>query len=678
MNEACCADGGEEKKQGRSVILAGVLLWAVVFAIYFPAVNCEFVKYDDDKYVTDNRHVLEGLSWEGVRWAFTTGHASNWHPVTWLSHMLDCTLFGTRAWGHHLVNVLLHTANTVLLFLVLRRMTGSTWASWFVAAVFGLHPLHVESVAWVAERKDVLSTLFWILTMWAYAAYCERPRIWRYLSTVGLFALGLMAKPMLVTLPFVLLLLDYWPLYRLSAANPKSEARPGFANRLRRGENPKQIQITEIQNTKQVTGSKQKTAIGLLLEKIPFFILSAVSSVVTVMVQRAGGAVPTVEALGLRARAANAIVSYVGYITKMFWPTKLAALYPHPVSAIPAIAVASCGLALVVLTVVFLWLGRRHGYFAVGWLWYVGTLVPVIGLVQAGMQSMADRYTYVPMTGLVIIIAWWVRELVESRRRFRFAAAIAAGAVLVACAVCTRQQIRYWRDSASLFEHTLSVTSDNWLIHNNYANILKEKGRYEEAIEHFKEAIRIKPSSAEVYNNLAGALGKAGRAEEEIECYRKALALKGDFVVGHYNLAAALSRQGKRDEAVAEYRKALELQPDYADALSNLGFELAEKGEYEEALGYYKKAIEIEPGNIIAHGRMALALARLDRIDEAIRECRIVLRARPDDEEMYFNVGVLLERQGKNAEAIEAYRQAMKFNPADGRASERLKVLEGK
>jgi tetratricopeptide (TPR) repeat protein len=384
------------------------------------------------------------------------------------------------------------------------------------------------------------------------------------------------------------------------------------------------------------------------------------------------------EELGLRARAANAVVSYVGYIAKMFWPTRLAVLYPHPVAAIPVIAVASCGLALVVLTVVFLWLGRKRGYLAVGWLWYVGTLVPVIGLVQAGVQSMADRYTYVPMTGLVIIIAWWVREIVERHRGLRVAAATAAVAVLIACAICTRQQLRYWRNSESLFEHTLAITSNNWLIHNNYANVLKEEERYEEAIVHFQEALRIRPNSAEIYSNLGGALGRAGRAEEEIECYRKALKLKGDFAVGHYNLAAALSRQGKRDEAIAEYRKAIELQPDYADALSNLGFELAEKGEYEQALEYYKKAIEIEPGHIIAHGRMALVLAGLDRIDEAIQECRIVLRARPDDAEMHFNVGVLLERQGKTAEAAESYRQAMKLNPADGRASERLKALRAK
>ncbi len=644
MKEACCADGGEGKRQGRGAVLAAaVLLGAVVFAVYFPAVNCEFVKYDDDKYVTDNRLVLEGIGWEGVRWAFTTGHASNWHPVTWLSHILDCTLFGTRAWGHHLVNILLHTANTLLLFIVLRRMTGTTCASGFVAAVFGLHPLHAESVAWVAERKDVLSMLFWILTMGAYAAYCERPGVWRYLLTFGLFALGLMTKPMLVTLPFVLLLLDYWPLGR----NAK------FKNQI----------------------SKLRSYAGFILEKIPFFILSAASSVVTVMVQRAGGAVPTMEELGLRARAANALVSYVGYIAKMFWPTRLAVLYPHPLAAIPAIAVVSCGLVLIVITAVFLWLGRKRGYLAVGWLWYVGTLVPVIGLVQAGVQSMADRYTYVPMTGLVIIIAWGIGEFVESKRGFGFSAAIAACAVLVACGICTRQQLRYWRNSESLFERTLAITRDNWLIHNNYANVLKEEERYEEAIGHFKEALRIRPKSAEVYSNLGGALGRAGRAEEEIECYRKALELKGDFAVGHYNLAAALSRQGKRDEAIAEYRKALELQPDYTDALSNLGFELAEKGEYEQALEYYKKAIEIEPGHIIAHGRMALALARLARVDEAIRECRIVLRARPDDAEMHFNVGSLLEWQGKTTEAIEAYRQAMKFNPADSRASERLKVL---
>lgn len=631
--------GVKEDRDGRGAVLAVlVLLGVAVFSGYLPVINYEFVKYDDDRYVTENRYVLGGVGWEGVRWAFTTGQASNWHPVTWISHMVDCSLFGTRAGAHHLVNVILHTANTLLLFYVLKRMTKAVWASAFVAAIFGLHPLHIESVAWVAERKDVLSTFFWLMTMWAYSRYAERPKAAGYFLTLLLFAVGLMAKPMLVTLPFVLLLLDYWPLERF-----------------------KRVHIGR-----------------LVVEKIPFFVLSAVSSVVTMIVQRVGGAVPTVEALGVRARVANAVVSYVGYILKMFWPSNLAVLYPHPVGAIPAVAVLLCGLVLAVLTGCFLWLARRRRYFAVGWLWYVGTLVPVIGLVQVGMQAMADRYTYVPMTGLVIIVAWWVRDLTARWGGLRVVASVAAGMVLAASAVCTRLQLSHWRDSASLFEHTLSVTRDNWLIHNNYANVLKEEGKVAEAIEHFNEALRIRPNSAEVYNNLGGALGKAGRTEEEVGCYRKAIELKGDFTVAHYNLAAALVKQGKKDEAIFEYREALRFEPDYVEALSNLGFELTGQGKFSEAIDYYQKALELKPDDVITHGRLGLAYAAAGKIDEAIKECRFVLQNLPNDAEMHFNLGVLLEKQGKIDEAIQSYQQALQINPDYTEAAEHLNAALAK
>jgi tetratricopeptide (TPR) repeat protein len=635
-------------------LLICVFLISVTFAVYWPAVNHEFVKYDDDKYVTDNLEVKSGLSRQGIRWAFTSGYASNWHPVTWLSHMADCEFFGLRAGAHHLTSVLFHIANTLLLFVVLKRMTGALWGSCFVAAVFGLHPLHVESVAWVAERKDVLSTFFWMLTMWAYVRYAEHPKVSRYLLTLALFVLGIMAKPMLVTLPFVLLLLDYWPLERIQ-----------FGRCVGNG---------DLQNNNEQDVLRQKPILQLVLEKVPFFVISIVSSVVTVFVQRIGGAVPTMEALGVKVRVGNAVVSYIGYIEKMFWPSRLAVLYPHPAGSLSMTRVAVCGLLLVLMSICFIYFDHRRRYLAVGWLWYIGTLVPVIGLVQVGVQAMADRYTYIPLTGLFIIIAWGASELVRGRRYRRVVSALSAVAVLSAAICLTSLQLRRWQNSITLFEHTIDVTSNNWLIHNNYGNILKEMGRVDEAVEHFYESLRIRPNSAEVHNNLGNALGKLGKIDEEIEHYEKALKLKPKFPAAHYNLATALAKQGKMDEAIAEYREALRFGPRDVDALRNLGFALAEQGNFNEAIKHYRKALEIEPKNIIAHGRLGLALAGVGKIDEAIRQCRIVLSARPEDAEMHFNVGVLLERQGKIGEAIKEYQQALAINPDYTQASERLKA----
>ena len=648
-------------------LLICVLLISVTFAVYWPVVNHEFVKYDDDKYVTDNRQVKSGLSWQGVRWAFTTGHASNWHPVTWLSHMADCELFGLQAGTHHLTNLLLHIANTLLLFVVLKRMTGAMWASAFVAAVFGLHPLHVESVAWLAERKDVLSTFFLLLTMWAYAYYAERPKVSRYLLALVLFVLGIMAKPMLVTLPFVLLLLDYWPLERIQLG--------------------RQTDKGELQNANEQNTVEQKPIMHLLFEKGPFFVISAVSCVVTVFVQRIGGAVPTMEALGLKVRVGNAIVSYIGYIEKMLWPSGLAVLYPHPAGSLSMTKVMVCGLLLVLMSICFIYFGLRplprlasgdagasRRYLAVGWLWYIGTLVPVIGLVQVGVQAMADRYTYIPLTGLFIIIAWGAGELVAGWRYRRIVSALSAIVLLSGAIGCTRLQLRHWQNSITLFERTLDVTSKNWLIHNNYANILKQMGQVDKAIEHFHKSLRIRPKSAEIHNNLGSALDKLGRIDEAIEHYKKALKLKPKFSEAHYNLATALAKQGKSDEAIAEYREALRFKPRDVDTLNNLGFALAEQGNFNEAIEHYKSAIEVEPQNIIAHGRLGLALAAVGRLDEAMEEFRIVLRERPEDAEMHFNVGVLLDRQGKVSEAIKEYQQALEVNPDYTQASERLKA----
>lgn len=628
-----------------SYLLICVLLTLSVIAVYWPVFGYDFVKYDDDTYVTNNRYVRTGLSRRNIHWAFTSGYASNWHPLTWLSHMLDCQLFGTKAGAHHLVNILFHIANTLLLFGVLKRMTAALWPSAFVAAIFALHPLHVESVAWVAERKDVLSTFFWLLTIWAYIRYCEHPKTTGYLLTLIFLIIGLMAKPMLVTLPFVLLLLDYWPLERMA-----------FGNK---------------------TGNS-KSILQLLIEKAPFFGFSVIASIVTFVVQRGGGAMHTMEAFGLKSRVGNAIVSYVIYIAKMIWPSRLAVLYPHPGDNLPMAAVTACGLLLLGISFCLIYLARRHKYLTVGWLWYIGTLIPVIGLVQVGVQARADRYTYIPLIGLFIIVAWGACELVARCPYRKILLSVLAIVVLSAAAVSASMQVRYWKNSFTLFEHTLAVTSNNFPIHSNYANVLSDLGRFDQAIEHFNKSLQLRPNNAQVHNNFGNTLRKLGRIDEAIEHYNKAVELKPGFSQAYYNLAIALTKQGKTDEAIEQYHKAVRSDPEDIDALSNLGFLLAEKSKFDEAIKYYKKAIELQPNYTIAHGRLGLALAQLGKLDEAIKEFRIVLKARPDDVEMYCNLGILLERQGKTAEAIAEYRRALQINPDYKMAREQLEAALSK
>ena len=635
----------EAEHQKYRFLYVCLFLAVAVLIVYWPVHNYDFVRFDDNKYVTSNRNVTSGITPHNVRWAFTSGYASNWHPVTWLSHMLDCQVFGLHAGEQHTVNLLFHIVNTLLLFLVLARMTKMFWASAFVAAVFGLHPLHVESVAWIAERKDVLSTFFWMLTMLAYALYAEKPGILRYIVTLSLFAIGLMAKPMLVTLPFVLLLLDYWPLERMNLrAAPRSE------------------------NMHQATIIRKPLS-NLVLEKIPFFVLAVLSSIVTFIVQSRTGAVQSVDVIGIRSRIGNAIVSYMAYIYKTFWPNKLAVLYPHPGSSLPLSRIVICALLLVSITIAVIALSRRRKYLVTGWFWYIGTLVPVIGIIQVGVQAMADRYTYIPMTGLLIIVAWGVSDILASWKYSKKVLVTSSALVLIALSMKAAVQLEYWQDSETLFKHTLDVTSDNYVMENNYAAFLAEQGKAEQAIEHLEKSIEIKPNSAEAHNNLANALNKLGKTEQAIEHYKKSLSLKPNSSDAHYNLAVALSKLNRTDEAISEYYEAIRLDPSNADALSNLGFELSGKGKYSEAVELYRKALALEPDNIIYHGRFGLALAGLQKNDEAIKEFQFVLKATPKDAEMWCNLGIVLERQNKTSDAIKQYLKALEIEPQNEKAA---------
>jgi tetratricopeptide (TPR) repeat protein len=561
-------------------LLVGLALFAAAVTAFGPACGNGFVNFDDPLYVTENRHVLRGLSGDGLAWALTSTEAANWHPLTWLSLELDASIsrmlggrpFEGPAGWFHLTSVLLHAANAVLLFAVLARITGQVWPAALAAALFALHPLRAESVAWVSERKDVLSTFFGLLALAAYLRYARRQALVRYLLVVLPFALGLAAKPMLVTLPGVLLLLDYWPLGRLRLGGG---AAPGHA------------------------GAAPVSRRLVLAEKVPLLALSAASCVVTLLAQQHGGAVEPLDKFPPGVRLANALVAYVRYLGMLFWPADLAAYYPHPGDALPTWQVAGAACLLVGLTAVALWQAGRRPYLAVGWLWYLGTLLPVVGLVQVGDQALADRYTYMPLIGPSIGLAWGAAEVAARWPGLRPALAAAAAAALLACVGATWRQVAVWHDSRSLWQHALDTTADNTKARNNLGlAILEEKGDPREAERHLRQAIRLSPDAWQPYANLGAALDRQKRLKEAIACYRRALELNPGHMVAWNNLAIDLGEQGKLDEAVARLSEAVRLFPNSATTCHNLARALLHRGErLDEALGYCRRALRLDPGN---------------------------------------------------------------------------------
>ena len=638
------------------------LLVLATAATFWPVVHCDFINYDDPDYVTANATVQGGLTGAGLAWAFTTAHVANWHPLTWLSHMLDCQWFGLNASAHHAMNLLIHIASTVLLFLLLQRITGALWRSAIAAAWFALHPLRVESVAWVAERKDTLATLFWLLTIWAYARYSNNrsPAGFRWVTLF--FALGLMAKPMLVTLPFALLLLDYWPLHRAARFDRQGGSSPGCRRAQGRFKG---------QELKRVLDGWKP----LVAEKWPLFLLACVSSVVTFLAQKGGGAVASVTQLSLEARVGNAIISYTRYLAKLFWPADLAVIYPHP-SAWPMAQVAGA-LGVLALVSLGVWLAaERRPYLLVGWLWFVGTLVPVIGLVQVGRQAMADRYTYIPMMGLSVMLVWGAADLLARFRRAQFLGGALAVLVLTACALGTRQQLAYWKDSLTLFTRTLVVTKNNALARNNLGTALAALGRRDEALLQYAEAVRLQPADPVMRNNYGAALAKAGQVEAAVEHYLAALEVKPDFDEAHNNLGAALVAQGRLDEAVAHFRAALATRPDYAEAHNNLGGALAMQQKHAEAVEHYAAAIRLTPKVAGAHLNYALSLEKLGRADEALARFGEAFRLDPKAFEPAYHLGRSLVQHGRFTQAIPPLSAAVRARPGHARARFYLGMAE--
>lgn len=525
------------------VVMGVLLLAAIVLALYWPVTGYEFIAMDDSMYVVDNPDIQKGLSRQGISWAATTLYTANWHPLTWLSLMADYELYGFTAAGYHISNLLLHILNTLLLFLVLWRMTGETWKCLAVAALFGIHPLNIESVAWIAERKNLLSTLFWLLTLLAYIRYTESPGYWRYLQALFLFALGLMAKPMLVTLPLVLLLLDYWPLRRLSPVNRCYGE--GFSESV----------------------NDAPTLRRLLKEKIPFFLLSLCSALITLYAAKIGGAVRTIAEFPLSGRIANALIACISYLEKMIWPVDLAIFYPYPANR--PVWLFAAVLLLSAITGYVALQRRKHPYLVAGWFWYLITLLPVIGIIQVGFQSMANRYAYVPLVGIFIIITWGVSDLLRTRISLRYQS-VAAVALILIMSFSTWTQLPHWRNSEAVFKHAIMATEDNFFAHAGMGDVWQSRDDHQMARLHYMESLRIQPGYAEARNNLAVILMKEGRvAEAEIE-FREALKYKPTLAEAHINLGAALICQEKFQEAATHFAKALELKPGYAVAKENL------------------------------------------------------------------------------------------------------------
>jgi tetratricopeptide (TPR) repeat protein len=634
-------------------LLICLALAVMTFIAYAPVIHSEFINFDDGDYVFGNNHITSGLTLQNITWAFTKTHADNYHPLTSLSLMLDCELFGVNPHSFHLTNLLFHIANTLLLFLVLSRMTKNLWSGAFVAALFALHPLHVESVAWVSERKDVLSAFFWMLTLFAYIRYVEKPAVGRFLLTLLVFTLGLLSKSMLITLPLILFILDYWPLNRLNS---------------------------------------KFSVIKAFFEKLPFIGLSIVFSVITFLVQWQIGLAKSLSSYPLSWRIENAIVSYVVYIEKLFVPTNLAIFYPHPQGGVPLWQIISAVLLLAIVTSLVLWQLRRCPYFAAGWLWFLVTLIPVIGIVQVGLQARADRYTYVPYIGLFIIIAWGVSEISASLPYRKALLSLSAAFVLLAIGLQTRSQAGFWHDSITLYKHTIAVTKNNWWAHRFLADAFIEKGRLAEGIAQLKESLRIDPENATVQHELAKTLLDKGDVNEAIALYQKllpplpdnmadlaginpAMASRRDIQIiidlyteANINFATALLRRGDVNEAAKRFNEVLRMNPNSVIANKNLGDIFLQKGQINEALRRYAAVIQIEPKAVLEYKKLAGILLQKDKLQEAADIYLMIVPFLPGYSEVYTNLGIAFTRQGKLDEAYACFIKVTSISPnfADG------------
>jgi tetratricopeptide (TPR) repeat protein len=636
-------------------------LMAATVAVYVQAVGFEFVSFDDGQYVTANHYVKQGFTLSSLKWAFAGVHSANWHPLTTLTHILDWSVFGSRAGGHHLVSVLLHAASSVVLFLALRRLTGATWRSGVVAALFCLHPLHVESVAWVSERKDVLSGLFFGLTLWAYAAYAQAPVSWvKYLFVVLLFALGLLSKPMLVTMPFLLLLLDFWPLGRFDWVGASEDERATKRN-----------------------WSRGRKFLALVWEKLPLLALSVASCLVTYLVQRSAGAVT--ESVSALMRVQTVALAYVRYLTDLFWPFGLAIPYPRDVEFYTAATWLSCVLLAVVTAAVLVFCRKQQRYLLVGWFWFVGMLVPVSGLVVVvGYQSAADRYSYLSYTGLFIALVWGITDLLglneegaalTAKKNIAIPLALFAGLVLLFFGVRTFQQAQVWRNSEVLYRHAIAVTKNNFMAHSNLGMTLEKNGDSEEAEAEFRKAIEVEPRDYQAHNSLGVMERHRGHLSAAIEHYRDALTVKPDFALAHSNLAVAYSDQGRLREAEQECLLAIQLDPDLADAENNLGNALAGQMRQADSIPHYRRAIELDPDRAQHHVNLGIALFAVRSFDEGTAELERAIELSPDDVGARHELAKMYLTVGKAQEAFDQWREVLTRQPSNAAAAKGFGIV---
>lgn len=575
-------------------------LVALIVVAFSGTLQCGFINLDDDKVITGNIRLHSGLSRDGIRWAFTTTYFGNWMPVTWLSHLLDIQSFGLKPRGHHFTSLVFHAANSLLLFLIFKAVTGSLWRSFIVAVLFAIHPLRVEPVVWISARRDLVSTTFFLLAIGAYRYYARRPNLGRYLLLTAAFVLGLMTKPMLITLPFLLLLLDFWPLRRLVNPAPDPVGAGGTS-----------------------PGIDLRTAV---LEKIPLFLISAAWSAVTFATQKDLGAVKTLHHYPFGVRVGNAVLAYGQYLRKTLWPHDLAVYYPLPEHLAAPLNILAGAALLTGISFLVLSLRRRHPYLLVGWLWYVGTLIPVIGLVQIGNHAMADRFSYVPLIGIFFMAVWGLANLTSSWRHRTTVVFVTVAAVVLVILLQTRNQVTYWHDSITLFEHTLDVTTDNYLIHNNLGVAYSEKGEESNAIANYLEAIRINPKYAEAYNNLGYSYLLMGQWQDAAGQLHVAVRLNPGYTVAHNNLGLAYYRSGRYDEAIGSYLDSLRILPDYDHARYNLGLAYLRSGRLAEAVGAFRTLIRIHPDYADAYGKLGNALLEQGKRSEAEAVFRLAER----------------------------------------------------
>ena len=633
-----------------SKLLICLFLIVAIFVAYGHVINFNFVGYDDELYVTANRQVQSGISLEGIVWAFKTPLGS-WHPLTWLSHMLDYQMFGSDPFGHHGVNLLLHTLNACLLFWILQQMTGAVWRSAFVAGLFALHPFHVESVAWVSSRKDLLSTFFGLLAMAAYYQYTHKRKILNYMAVIFLLLSGLMAKPMLVTFPFVLLLLDYWPLRRLQKEQHLSNC-----------------------NTIEYTDHCSKHFFKLVYEKMPLFVLVSFVMVLTYIFQQRDGAVVPWDVFPLGIRIANAIVAYETYIFKTIYPVNLSVFYPHPGNSLPVWQVLGAGLLITVMFIFAVRSARQYPYILIGLFWYLGTLIPVIGIIQIGAQAMADRYTYIPLIGLFIIVAWGLSDLLG---KFRYQLHLFVGGGLIILSTLTMMtyfQVQHWENEITLFEHAIRINPYNSRAHINLAIALSKAGKFDEAEFHLKEVLRINPQNPRAEFYLGNLMYEKGSFDKAAFYYRQTLKIKPTYSGAHNNLAKLLYLQGDLEAAAIHIAEAIRINAKDADAHNNFAIIKSAQGRTVEAIFHYKEAIKIKPNYAIAHCNLGILLAGQGKLKEAGKHFAEGIKIDPKFAECYYQIGVILNRLGKTKQADIFIAKAIQIDPTYAKDKKQMKI----